>query len=419
MKKNRVVITGIGIISPVGIGKNKFWEALVEGKSGITEITRFDVSSYPTKVAGEVKDFNPFDYIDRKEAKRMDRFAQFAVAAGKMAVEDAGLELEKVDRDRVGVILGTGIGGTETFEQQHEVLLNKGPNRVSPFFVPMMIGNMGAGQMSIQLGLKGPNITIVNACASGAIAVGEALRALQRGDADVILSGGTEAALTPMSLAGFCTMKAMTTNNEEPQKASRPFDAKRDGFVLSEGAGIVVMETLDHALSRGARIYAEVIGYGCTADAYHITAPAPDGEGAVKAMQKALDDAGIEPKDVDYINAHGTSTQLNDKYETLAIKKVFGDHAYSLAVSSTKSMIGHLLGAAGAVEIIVTALTIYEGIITPTINYENPDPECDLDYVPNKSRRAAVNTALSNSLGFGGHNAAVVVQRYKNNGGEN
>ncbi|NLO89583.1 MAG: beta-ketoacyl-ACP synthase II [Clostridia bacterium] len=419
MKKNRVVITGIGIISPVGIGKNKFWEALVEGKSGITKITRFDVRDYPTKIAGEVKDFSPFDYIDKKEARRMDRFAQFAVAAGKMAVEDSGLDLEKIDKDRVGVILGTGIGGTETFEEQHRVLLNKGPNRVSPFFIPMMIGNMGAGQISIQLGLKGTNITIVNACASGAIAVGEAFRTLQRGDADVILSGGSEAALTPMSLAGFCTMKAMTTHNEEPQKASRPFDAKRDGFVLSEGAGIVVMETLNHALSRGARIYAEVIGYGCTADAYHITAPAPDGEGAVKAMQKALDDAGIEPKDVEYINAHGTSTQLNDKYETLAIKKVFGDHAYSLAVSSNKSMIGHLLGAAGAVEIIATVLTIYEGIIPPTINYENPDPECDLDYVPNKSRRASVNAALSNSLGFGGHNATVVVQRFKSNGGEN
>ncbi|HBT20025.1 MAG TPA: beta-ketoacyl-[acyl-carrier-protein] synthase II [Peptococcaceae bacterium] len=418
MKKNRVVITGIGVISPVGTGKEKFWEALIEGRSGISEITHFDVKDYPTKIAGEVKDFNPFDYIDKKDVKRMDRFAQFAVAAGKMAVEDAGLNLEKLDKDRVGVILGTGIGGTETFEQQHEILLNKGPNRVSPFFIPMMIGNMGAGQISIQLGLKGPNITIVNACASGANAVGEAFKVLQRGDADVVLSGGSEAALTPMSLAGFCTMKAMTTYNAEPQRASRPFDAKRDGFVLSEGAGIVVLETLEHAEARGARIYAEVIGYGCTADAYHITAPAPDGEGAVKAMQRALDDAGIEPKDVDYINAHGTSTQLNDKYETLAIKRVFGDHAYSLAVSSTKSMIGHLLGAAGAVEIIVTALTVFEGIITPTINYENPDPDCDLDYVPNKSRRAVVTTALSNSLGFGGHNATVVVRRYENNGGD-
>jgi len=410
---NRVVITGIGVISPVGIGKDKYWESVVAGKSGISRITRFDVSDYPTKIAGEVKDFNPTDYIDKKEVKRMDRFTQFAVAAGMMAIEDAGLDLEKEDKDNIGVILGTGIGGTETFEQQHEVLLKKGPNRVSPFFVPMMIGNMGAGQMSIQLGLRGPNATIVNACASGANAIGEAFKTLQRGDADVILSGGTEAAITPMSLAGFCTMKAMTTQNDEPEKASRPFDAKRDGFVLSEGAGIVVMETLEHALSRGARIYAEVVGYGCTADAYHITAPAPNGEGAMKAMQRALHDAGMKPEEIDYINAHGTSTQLNDKFETTAIKQLFGKHANSLAISSTKSMIGHLLGAAGAVEIITTILTIYTGTITPTINYENPDPECDLDYVPNTSRRASVNAALSNSLGFGGHNVTVVVRKYQ------
>ena len=409
--KNRVVVTGIGVLAPVGIGKESYWESVTNGVSGIGPITRFDSGDYPTKIAGEVKDFNPADYMDRKEAKRMDRFTQFAVAAGSLAVKEAGLDLEKEDPDRIGVILGTGIGGTDTFETQHKVLLNKGPNRVSPFFIPMMIGNMGAGQLSIQLGLHGPNETIVNACASSANAVGQAFKALQRGDADVILGGGAEAAVTPMSLAGFCTMRAMTTQNDCPEKASRPFDANRDGFVLSEGAGVLVMETLEHALKRGAEIIAEVVGYGSTADAYHITQPSPGGEGARKAMERALEDAGLSPDQVDYINAHGTSTPLNDKFETMAIKGLFRERA--IPVSSTKSMIGHLLGAAGAVEIITTALTIATGVITPTINYENPDPECDLDYVPNDSRRKDVKIALSNSLGFGGHNATVVLRNYQ------
>lgn len=409
---NRVVITGMGIISPLGIGKEKYWESLVEGKNGISTITRFDVSEYQTKIAGEVNDFNPMDYMDRKEAKRMDRFTQFAVAAGILAIEDAGINLKKENKDNIGVVFGTGIGGTETFEEQHKILQKRGPNRVSPFFVPMLICNMAAGQLSIQLGLRGPNTTIVTACASSTNAIGEAFKILQRGDAEIILSGGSEAAITPMSLAGFCSMKAMTTHNEEPEKASRPFDAQRDGFVLSEGAGVIVLETLEHAKSRGAQIYAEIAGYGCTADAYHITAPAPEGEGAMKAMERAIKDAGIKPEDVDYINAHGTSTPLNDKFETAAIKNLFGKHAYSLSVSSTKSMMGHLLGAAGVVEVIATALTINTGIVPPTINYKNPDPECDLDYVPNICRKMPVNVALSNSLGFGGHNASLVLQRY-------
>jgi len=410
---NRVVITGMGVLTSLGIGKDEYWNSLVQGKSGISTVTRFDASDFPTRIAGEVKDFKPHDYMDKKEARRMDRFTQFAVAAAFLSLEDAGLDLAKEDLDRMGVILGTGIGGTETFEEQHRLLLDKGPNRVSPLFVPMMIGNMGAGQVSIQFGLKGPNLTIVNACASSANAVGEAFKLLQRGEADIILSGGAEASVTPMSMAGFCSMKAMSVQNDEPEKASRPFDFKRDGFVMSEGGGILVLERLDHALARNARIYAEVVGYGCTADAHHITAPAPEGEGARKAMAMALSDAGISPNEVNYINAHGTSTPLNDKYETMAIKNLFGDHAKSLAVSSTKSMTGHLLGASGAVEIIATALAIEDGIIPPTINYENPDPDCDLDYVPNTSRKQSVDVALSNSFGFGGHNVCIALRKYQ------
>ena len=409
---NRVVITGMGVISPVGIGKDKYWEALVEGRNGVSSITRFDTSDYPTKIAGEVKDFDPTDYIDRKEAKRMDRFTQFAVAAGMLALEDAGLDLEKENRDNIGVVMGTGIGGTDTFEGQYRTLMERGPNRVSPFFVPMLICNMAAGQMSIQLGLRGPNTTIVTACASGTNAIGEAFKILQRGDAEIALTGGTEAAVTPMSMAGFCSMRAVTTNNDEPGKASRPFDADRDGFVLSEGAGVIILETLNHAVKRDAKIYAELVGYGCTADAHHITAPAPEGEGAKKTMERAIKDAGITPQEVEYINAHGTSTPLNDQFETMAIKNLFGEYAYSLPISSTKSMIGHLLGAAGAVEAAAAALTIHEGIITPTINYTTPDPQCDLDYVPNISREKSVNIAMSDSFGFGGHNAALVLRRY-------
>ncbi len=411
--ENRVVITGLGVVTSLGMGKEAFWNALISGVSGISTVTRFDVTDYPTKIAGEIKDFNPQDFIDKKEARRMDRFAQFAVAGSALALEDAGLDLSRKDLDRVGVSLGTGIGGTESFEEQHRVLLDKGPGRVSPFFVPMMIGNMGAGQISIQFGIRGPNITIVNACAASANAVGEAFRILQRGKAEVMLAGGAEAAVTPMSMAGFNAMRAMSVNNEFPEKASRPFDLNRDGFVMSEGSGIMVLETLEHAEARGAHIYAEVAGYGCTADAYHITSPSPDGEGARKSMAEALGDAGILPQEVNYINAHGTSTPLNDKYETIAIKNLFGDHAPSLAVSSTKSMTGHLLGASGAVEGIASALTIENGIIPPTINYETPDPECDLDYVPNHSRQQAVEVALSNSFGFGGHNVTIAFRKFK------
>ncbi len=410
--ENRVVITGMGVISSLGIGREAFWESLVQGRNGISTVTRFDASGYPTRIAGEVRGFDPRDYMDKKEARRMDRFTQFAVAAGMLGLQDAGIDLSRENPDRVGVFLGTGIGGTETFEEQHRILLDKGPNRVSPLFVPMMIGNMGAGQVSIQFGLRGPNVTIVNACASSANAIGEAFKVLERGEADIILAGGAEAAITPMAMAGFCAMKAMSTNNEVPEKASRPFDAQRDGFVMSEGGCILTLETLEHAQARGAHIYAEVIGYGCTADAYHITAPEPEGEGARKAMEMALNDAGIRPDEVNYINAHGTSTLMNDKYETLAIKKLFGEHAYSLAVSSTKSMIGHLLGASGAVEVAATALTIENGIIPPTINYETPDPECDLDYVPNTSRQQPVNAALSNSFGFGGHNVSIALRSF-------
>ncbi|MDK2984745.1 MAG: 3-oxoacyl-[acyl-carrier-protein] synthase [Clostridia bacterium] len=409
---NRVVVTGMGVISPVGIGLENFWQSLVEGKSGVGPITHFDASELSTRIAAEVKDFDAKDYIDRKEAKRMDRFTQFAVAAAKMASQDAGLEMEKLNSDRVGVVLGTGIGGTDTFEKQHKVLQDKGPGRVSPFFVPMMIANMAAGHISINLGAKGPNYTVITACASGTNAIGEAFKLLQRGDADVVITGGTEAAITPMSFSGFCSMKALSTHNDEPQKASRPFDKNRDGFVMGEGSGILILETLEHAKKRGASIYAEIVGYGATADAYHITAPAPEGEGGARAMSNALKDAGLNPSDIDYINAHGTSTPLNDKFETAAIKKVFGDNAKKVAISSTKSMIGHLLGAAGAVELITSILTINKGIITPTINYEERDPECDLDYVPNEAREANVNYALSNSLGFGGNNATLIVKKF-------
>ncbi|MDN5327086.1 MAG: 3-oxoacyl-[acyl-carrier-protein] synthase [Moorella sp. (in: firmicutes)] len=409
--QKRVVITGLAAISPVGTGKDKFWQALVAGRSGIGPITRFDATAMPVRFAGEVKDFDAGLFFDRKEARRMDRFAQYAVAGARMAVEDAALDLEKENLDRVGVIFATGIGGMETFEEQTRVLLEKGPNRVSPFFVPMMIANMAAGQISINLGVRGVNFTVVNACASGTNAVGEAFRALQRGDADVMITGGSEASITPLAIAGFAALKALSVRNDDPPRASRPFDRGRDGFVLGEGAGVLVLETLEHARARGARIYAEVAGYGCTADAYHITAPAPDASAASRAMALALEDAGLKPGEVDYINAHGTSTELNDRQETLAIKNLFGACASRVAISSTKSMIGHLLGAAGAIELVATAMTIATGVIPPTINYEEPDPECDLDYVPNVARERQVAVAMSNSFGFGGHNAAVVLRK--------
>ena len=413
MDKKRVVVTGMGVISPLGTGLNKFWESLVEGKSGIDEITCFDTADLPTRIAGEVKDFNPESYIEKKELKRLDRFTQFAISATKMALEDSGLDLSTIDRTRAGVILGSGIGGSATWEEQHNVLLTKGSKRISPFFIPMMIVNMASGQVSMAFELKGPNFTIVTACASGTNAVGEAFKVLQRGDADIIISGGTEAPITELSLAGFSSMKALSTRNDEPSRASRPFDKDRDGFVMGEGAGIIVMETLDNALKRNARIYGEVIGYGSTADAYHLAQPAPEGEGAARAMKSAIADAGIFPHEVDYINAHGTSTPLNDKYETMAIKHTFGENAYNLAISSTKSMTGHLLGAAGAVEIIASLLTTFKDKIPPTINYDNIDPECDLNYVPNTAVKRTVNIALSNSMGFGGHNACVIVKKYK------
>ena len=408
----RVVITGVGAVSPVGIGKEEFWSSLMQGKSGIGPITRFDPSEYATKIAGEVKDFDYSLYIDKKEGKRMDRFAHFAVAAAKLAIEDAKLDLEQENKDRIGTCIGSGIGGVETLHDQYKTLFEKGPNRVSPFFVPMMISNMAAGQVSITFGLNGPNTAIVTACASGTNSIGDAFKIIQRGDADVMVAGGTEAAVSPIACAGFCSMKAMSTRNEEPTKASTPFDKSRDGFVMGEGSGIVVLESLEHALARGAHIYAEVIGYGTNADAYHITAPAPDGQKAMECMQLAIEDAGVKPEEVDYINAHGTSTPMNDLNETIAVKKLFGDHAYKLAISSTKSMTGHLLGAAGGIEAIICALAIERSEIPPTINYETPDEGLDLDYVPNVGRKADVNMALSNSFGFGGHNATLLIKKY-------
>ncbi|QEK12024.1 beta-ketoacyl-ACP synthase II [Crassaminicella thermophila] len=411
--KRRVVVTGIGAITPIGIGKENYWNALKAGKSGIGKITRFDATNFTAQIAAEVKDFQPTDYLDKKEAKRMDRFIQYAVVASKMAVEDSGLDLENIDKNRFGVILGSGIGGIETFEKEYDKLLNKGPGRVSPFFIPMMISNMGAGQISMTLGAKGPNATVVTACASSTNAVGDAFKIIQRGDADIMVTGGTEASITPLAIAGFCTMKALSTRNDDPMKASRPFDKDRDGFVMGEGSGILILEELEHALNRGAHIYAEVVGYGMSADAHHITAPAPEGEGAARAMKNAIKDANILPEDIDYINAHGTSTPLNDKFETMAIKSVFGKHAYELAVSSTKSMTGHLLGAAGGIEAIACALAIQEDFIPPTVNYTTSDPECDLDYVPNEGRKRIVRYALSNSLGFGGHNATIILKKYE------
>lgn len=411
--QKRVVVTGLGIISPVGIGLEQFWTSLTGGVSGIRRITRFDATNFSTQIAGEVADFDPMQYMERKEARRMDRFTQFAVAAAGMAIEDSGLNLEVVDRERAGVILGSGIGGIETLEAQAKVLADKGPGRVSPVFVPMIISNMGAGQVAITYGLRGPNITSVTACASSSNAIGDAFRMLQWGYADVMVTGGSEAPITPLAIAGFCNMKAMSSHNEEPEKASRPFDARRDGFVAGEGSAILVLESLEHALKRDAKIYAEIVGYGSSCDAYHMTAPDPEGRGAISSMKATLQDAGVSPESVDYINAHATSTPLGDQAETLAIKTVFGEHAARLAISSTKSMTGHLLGAAGGLEAMACTLAIHQGIIPPTINYEEPDPECDLDFVPNVARKAKVRFAISNSFGFGGHNATLAFKEYE------
>ncbi|MDD3839645.1 MAG: beta-ketoacyl-ACP synthase II [Clostridia bacterium] len=409
--RRRVVITGIGAVTSMGLGKNQLWDSLSKGKSGVNLIDRFDVSEFTTKIAAEVKDFQPEDFMKKKHARRMDRFTQFAVAAANMAVRDAELDIEKVDKDRFGVVLGTGIGGMETLEQQARVLHEKGPKRISPFFVPAMIGNMAAGLISIIYNARGVNNTCITACASSTSAISDAYKYVQRGDADIMITGGTEATVTPLALAGFCNMRALSTNNENPQQASRPFDAKRDGFVMGEGSGIIVIEELNHALKRNAEIYAEIVGSGMTADAYHITAPAPKGRGGAMAMKRALEDANINYSQVDYINAHGTSTVYNDKYETDAIKSIFKEHAYEVCISSTKSMTGHLLGAAGAIEAIVCALSIYNNFIPPTINYSNVDQDCDLDYVPNKGRTKKIDYALSNSFGFGGQNACLLFKR--------
>lgn len=409
----RVVVTGLGPVTSIGIGKEEYWDSLIEGRSGISHITNFDTEGYTTTIGSEVKNFDPEKYIDKKEAKRMDRFAQFAIAGTQLALEDSGLDLDSIDKRRVGVILGSGVGGIETLEREHTKLMERGAKRVSPFFIPMMISNMGPGQITMYYGFKGPSFTITTACASGNHAIGESFRMIQRGDADIIVTGGSEAAVSPISVAGFCSMKALSKRNDEPEKASRPFDKDRDGFVIGEGAGILILEELEHALNRNAHIYGEIIGYSATSDAYHVTAPDPEAEGATMAMRLAIEDGGIHYELIDYINAHGTSTYYNDKLETMAIKKAFKDHAYKLKISSTKSMTGHLLGAAGGIEAIATILTIERGVIPPTINLETPDPECDLDYTPNEACTMDVNYALSNSLGFGGHNGTILFKKYK------
>ncbi|MEI3611076.1 beta-ketoacyl-ACP synthase II [Pseudogracilibacillus sp. SO30301A] len=413
MEKRRVVVTGIGAVTPLGNDARSLWENIVANKSGIDYITRVNKEDFPVSVAGEIKDFDAKEFMDRKDARKMDLFTQYAVAASKMAVEDADLTIDESNAERVGVWIGCGIGGMDTYEEQLRRFIDKGYRRVSPFFVPMLIPDMAAGQVSIQLGAKGINSCSVTACASGANSIGDAFKAVQRGDVDYIITGGTESPITNMAFAGFSAMKALTFN-EDPKTASRPFDKNRDGFVMGEGAGILVLETLDSALERGAKIYAEIVGYGSTGDAFHITAPAEGGEGAARAMLMAINDANVEPEEVDYINAHGTSTDMNDKYETQAIKNIFGAHAKQLAVSSTKSMTGHLLGAAGGVEGVISVKAIDDGIIPATINYETPDPDCDLDYVPNESRKQVVNVVLSNSFGFGGHNACLVFKKYEN-----
>jgi 3-oxoacyl-[acyl-carrier-protein] synthase II len=413
MLSRRVVITGLGMVSPLGIGVEKTWQALVQGKSGVARITKFDPTGFDTQIAAEVKDFVPENFMEKKEIKRMDIFIQYAMASAMMALEDAQLPITPQNADRVGVVVGAGLGGLTTIESFHKILMEKGPGRISPFFIPALIVNEAPGQISIRFGAKGPNSSVVTACATGNHNIGDAWRMIQRGDADAIIAGGVEATITPLAVSGFNAMKALSTRNHEPEKASRPFDKDRDGFVMGEGCGIIILEEMKHALDRGAKIYAEIIGYGLNGDAHHITAPAPDGEGAARCMAMALKSAGISPEEVDYINAHGTSTEYNDLYETMAIRAVFKEHAKKLAVSSTKSMTGHLLGGAGGVEAIFTVLTIHRGLIPPTINYDTPDPECDLDYVPNVARMADVRVALSNSFGFGGTNAVLIFKKFE------
>lgn len=408
----RVVVTGIGPVTSVGTGKEDYWQGLLAGRSGISRVEAFDTSEFATQIGAEIRGFDAKEYMSGKEARRMDRFCHFAIAGTKIALDDARLKIDDANAGSVGVMIGSGIGGIATLEEQANILRERGPGRVSPFLVPMMISNMAAGYVSIMFGAKGPNLCTVTACASSAHAIGEAYETIKRGHADVMIAGGCEAAITPLGYAGFCALKAMSTRNDAPEKASRPFDVDRDGFVMGEGAGILIMEAVEHAQSREADIYAEFAGYGATADAFHITAPSPDGEGAARAMRIAMEENGLKPRDIDYINAHGTSTKYNDEYETMAIRKVFGADADRIAVSSTKSMTGHLLGAAGGIEAIILALALSEDQVPPTINLDEPDPLCDLDYVANKSRTLRCRAAISNSLGFGGHNAALAMKKW-------
>ena len=413
--KRRVVVTGMGAITPVGNDVATTWRSLIDGRSGTAPITKFDASAFPVRFAAEVKGFDPLKYMDRKEAKRADQYTQYAVAGARQAMTDAGLvERNGMDPDRIGVIIGSGIGGLKSFEEQHDVYRERGVGKISPFFIPMFIADIAAGIVSMAFNAKGPNYATVSACATSAHAIGDAYRTIQYGDADIMITGGAEATVTPMAIGGFANMKALSERNDSPETASRPFDATRDGFVMGEGAGILILEELEHALKRGARIYAELVGYGATGDAYHLTAPAPDGEGAQRAMKRALKDAGLAPKDIQYINAHGTSTPANDLNETRAIQAVFGEAANNINVSSTKSMTGHMLGAAGAVEAIISAMVVGEGIIPPTINYQNPDPELDLNYTPNTAVKREVDAVLSNSFGFGGHNTTLAIRRFQN-----
>lgn len=408
----RVVVTGLGVVAPNGIGVDTFWESLVNGVSGIDRITRFDASRHDVKIAGEVKGFDPLLYMEKREVKKMDRFIHYALASAVMAVDDARLTVTEEARSRIGVLIGTGMGGIPALEENHRTLLEKGPGRISPFFLPSIITNLASGHIAMRYGVRGPNSCVSTACATGNHAIGDSFELIRRGAADVMFAGGTEAVISPLTIGGFAAMKALSTRNDAPERASRPFDKGRDGFVMGEGAGVLILEELDHALRRGAKIYAELVGYGMSADAYHMTAPEPEGAGAIASMVLALESAGVGPDEVEYINAHGTSTPAGDAAETRAIRKVFGDHAYRLPVSSIKSMTGHLLGAAGGVESVATVLTLHRGVIPPTINYEEPDPECDLDYVPNKARQAEVRVAFTNSFGFGGTNATLVFKRY-------
>jgi len=413
LSKRRVVVTGIGMVSPLGIGNDETWQNLLAGRSGVGRITRFDTTAYPAKIAAEVKDFRPEDWIEKKEIKKSDTFIHYAIAAAQMCIDDSGLKPDPAEAERFGVIIGAGIGGLPLIEETHKILLERGPSRISPFFIPGLIANLAAGHVSIRFGAKGPNSATCTACATGAHAIGDAMKVIQREDADIMIAGGTEAVISPLAVGGFAAMRALSTRNDEPERASRPWDKDRDGFVMGEGSGIMLLEEREHALARDARIYCEITGYGMSADAHHISAPCADGEGSARVMRNALRDAGLKPEDIDYINAHGTSTPAGDLAETIAVKSLFGDHAYKVAMSSTKSMTGHLLGAAGGLEAAICARAVRDGVAPPTINYETPDPECDLDYVPNTAREMNIRHAMSNSFGFGGTNASLVFSRHQ------